>query len=869
MKSDLLRERFLIFFESKKHRVVESDSLLPKDDPTVLFTPAGMNQFKQQFLGHSTGFTRAASSQRCLRTDDLDKVGKTRGHHTFFEMLGNFSFGDYFKKEAIAYAWEFLTKVLGIPEEKLWVSVYTEDEEAYTLWRESIGISKERLVKLGDKENFWPSDAKRKGPNGPCGPCSEIFFDQGKSAGCGKSDCTPACDCGRFLEVWNLVFTQFNRNQDGTLEPLPQKNIDTGMGLERLAAVMQGVKSNFETDLFVPLNKEIVSIAAGTPKMQLVYAISDHIRAIVFSIYDGVLPSNEGRGYVVRKLIRKSILHLGQLGYHKPFLYKLVPILAEIMKAPYPELKERREEFSQVILSEEQNFSATLGTSERLFREALFSAHDAEDNAHKAFVLHDTYGIPLELTEEWLKNKGMVFSLATFEKDLKVQKDRSKLQSTMKGDVFSVKGLHWGTKKTLFQGYAKSETKAKIIRLLKENKPVKKIEEQEEATLVLDKTVFYGESGGQVGDTGVITKGKNQFAVLGTMRLENIIVHVGKVLKGSFKVEDEVTACVDYERRLAIARNHTATHLLQASLRKVLGAHVKQQGSLVAENRLRFDFTHSQALTKEELDRIEEEVNNQIIADRVLTKKEMSLSEAKKTGALAFFQEKYADKVRVVTIADISKELCAGTHLETTGQIGIFKITQEGSVASGTRRIEAACGIHAYRLFKDESTTLAEVVALLKVPAEKAPQELEKRLLRIKELEKSQSAQKIDSLKTNVDSFIQSAESINQIKVITAILNEVDMNLLRKNVDLIKQKTQQSIIALGAKCQGKALLVVGVTQDLCEKGLDASEIIRHISQIIGGSGGGRKDFAQSGGSTPENLTHAFDALKKYIKDKVQ
>jgi len=870
MKADILREKFLVFFKSKKHRIIEADSLVPKDDPTVLFTPAGMNQFKKEFMGYNSGFTRAATCQRCLRTDDLDKVGKTLGHHTFFEMLGNFSFGDYFKEEAIAWAWEFLTGELKIPEEKLWVSVYKDDEEANKIWQEKIKVGQDRIIKLGDKENFWPSEAKEKGPNGPCGPCSEIFFDWGRDIGCGKDDCNPSCNCGRFVEVWNLVFTQFNRKEGVILEPLPKKNIDTGMGLERLAAVMQGVKSNFETDLFQPIVKEIVSKCQSvkvSKDKELVYAVADHIRAIAFAIFDGVLPSNDGRGYVVRKIIRKSILHLRQLGIRNPFLYKLVPVLSEAMKSYYPEMQTRQENIAEIILAEEKSFIATLDSSDSLFKEKFAQIMQDSNpvlSGRIAFQLYDTYGIPLELTTGWLDKHGIRFSQESFNQELEAQKSRSKSQSTMKGEVFDLKGIVLGLRETKFLGYKDYQSRAKILKIIKDNQEAKKINKNDTAEIILDKTAFYPEAGGQIGDTGELIKGKNVFEVLDTKKAGKVIIHIGKVKVGSFKKSDSVLAKLNLERRIAIARNHTATHLLQAALRKVLGEHVRQQGSLVAEDRLRFDFTHFKDIDKTQLNRIEELVNNYIIDNFNLSAKQMPLSQAKRKGALAFFAEKYESKVRVVSVGDFSQELCGGTHLDSTGQIGIFKIIHEGSVASGIRRIEAVTGKQAYRIIKEEEGIIADVSSMLNVPQERIAEDLEKRLSRLKELERQLHSQRLDAVKTSLDAVIQNAQIINEIKIITHIMENVDMDLLRKSVDSVKSKTSNAVIALGSKSQERALLVVGVTSDLCEKGFDASKLILNAAPIIGGSGGGRKDFAQAGGNKPENLEAAFQELKNII-----
>jgi len=868
--------------------------LVPRDDPTVLFTPAGMNQFKKEFLGHDSGFKRAATAQRCLRTDDLDKVGKTSGHHTFFEMLGNFSFGDYSKKEAILWAWELLTRELKIKEGKLWVSVYRDDAEVYKIWSDLIKVPVARIIKLGDKENFWPSEAKAKGPNGPCGPCSEIFFDQGSNIGCRKQDCNPACDCGRFVEVWNLVFTQFNRKDAGILEPLPQKNIDTGMGLERLAAVMQGVANNFQTDLFEPLVNEIIyEVKNDNPEnRELVYAVADHIRAIAFAIYDGVLPSNEARGYVVRKLIRKSTFHLRTLGLKHPFLYKLAPVLAEVMKPYYPELMQRRENIAEIILSEEKNFILILNSSDAIEKNENKTVLDMAKNdpvdangiicasattsataGTIAFILYDTYGIPLDLTRDWWdKNKIKIkFIENAFSEAIKresaEQKERSKLQSTMKGDVFGIKDLDYGAKETKFLGYADYESDAKILKIIKDGAEIKKTGVNETVEIILDKTPFYPESGGQIGDNGEFIKGKNIFEVLDTQKIGKVILHIGRVKAGSFKKGDTVSARINSGRRLSIARNHTATHLLQAALRKVLGAHVQQQGSLVGEDKFRFDFTHFKDIDTAQLDRIEEIVNGYIINNYQLQVKQMTLSEAKKTGALAFFGEKYEGKVRVVSINDVSGELCAGTHLDSTGQIGIFKIIQEGSVASGVRRIEAATGTFAYKMIKEEGRVIGDLSSVLGVPTDRVNVELEKRLNKIKELEKQLNSQKFNSVQASLDDLNNNTEVINGIKVITYVTKNLDVNTLRKTVDLIKEKVNNAnaFIAVGtANANDNVMLVFGATPDLCSKGVDADSLIKQVAPEIGGSGGGRKDFAQAGGNKPGNLENAIKKLKDIL-----
>jgi len=874
MTPDILREKFLDFFKARKHKIVESDSLVPKDDPTVLFTPAGMNQFKKEFMGFDAGFKRAATAQRCLRTDDLDKVGKTSSHHTFFEMLGNFSFGDYFKQEAIAWAWEFLTKELSIDQEKLWVSVYQDDEEAYNIWKDKIGIPETKIVKLGDKANFWPAEAKAKGPNGPCGPCSEIFYDFGPGVGCGEKICDPSCSCGRFVEIWNLVFTQFNRKDDASLEPLPNKNIDTGMGLERLAAVMQGKQNNFETELFQPIIKEIIAVlgsrfsASGsantehrTPNTELIYAIADHIRAIVFCIYDGVLPSNEGRGYVVRKIIRKSILHLKSLVIENPFLYRLVAIVAEIMRKPYPELVNRREEIAQIVLTEEKNFIHTLGSSEELFK-SKFTEFIEKPNPEivggKAFILYDTYGIPLELTRQWLDKHRISFSQKAFEQAMEEQKARSKLGSAMKGDVFSAKGLNIKVKDSKFIGYKENSCQANILAILKDGKEIDEALTGDSLEVVLDQTPFYAESGGQVGDTGKLINGKNVFEVLNTLKIDNVILHIGKISSGGFKKGDKVVAQINVKRRLNIARNHTATHILQAALREVLGSHVQQQGSLVAEEKFRFDFTHFKGLSKEEISRVEEVTNSCIAKNQAVNCKTMALKEAKKAGALAFFEEKYGENVRVVSIGEISKELCGGTHLDNINKIGLIKIISEGSVASGIRRIEGVTASFAERFIKDKQ--------------EKAAEESKKlsKLKELKEQEKKRSLEVSNSLRDALPRLIDKRIVINGINVISSLEPGLDMHALRLLADKVKGELKQGVIALGShdNKQERAYLVIAVTQDLLSKGLDAGALIRQVAPLIGGSGGGRQDFAQAGGTKPANFTLAFEKLSAIIKSSI-
>ncbi len=881
MQADILREKFLKFFEAKGHKIVESDSLVPKDDPTVLFTPAGMNQFKKEFLGFESGFKRAATSQRCLRTDDLDKVGKTSAHHTFFEMLGNFSFGDYFKKEAISWAWEFLTEELKISADKLWVSVYKDDDEAYEIWLRQVGIPEKRIVRLGDKDNFWPAEAKLKGPNGPCGPCSEIFFDFGIKAGCGKPDCTPACGCGRFVEVWNLVFTQFNRNDDGTLTPLPNKNIDTGMGLERLTAVMEGKLNNFETELFQPLIKEVLrglSLKVPAADKKMLYAIADHARAIVFSIYDGIFPSNEGRGYVVRKIIRKTVSHLRALGTTKPFIHSLVPLVAQIMYRPYPHLKAKQEDIAQVILNEENNFINTLSMSGFLVGEEIEKASSLLEKDPKAggyilagsstsgalgiagFRLYDTNGIPAEITKEELFKRNIKVNDnfdAAFQSELEKQKNLSKSSSKMKGDVFDFKGLGLKVADTKFTGYKEYSSKAKILIILKEGREIKEASAGagDILQIVLDQTPFYAESGGQVGDTGELESEGNIFQVLDTKKVDNVFLHSGKIKSGFLRPGDIVTAKINAARRLSIARNHTATHIIQAALRKVLGTHVQQQGSLVGEERLRFDFTHFKALTKDEIIRVEELANGFVKDGYSVNCKEMPLKEAKDKGALAFFEEKYGETVRVVTVEDISNELCGGTHLNNIKEVGIIKIISEGSVASGIRRIEAVTAGFAERF--------------IELQEEKAIEEIKRKnkLEEIKAQEKKRAEETVNIINNRIENAISKSVKLNKVNAIFLVEEDLDMQGLRAMADALKTKVDNAVIALasGDKNEEKACLVIAITSDLLVKGVDAGVLIREVAPLIGGKGGGRKDFAQAGGNKPDNFRLAFDKLKSIIE----
>ncbi|MFH1577451.1 MAG: alanine--tRNA ligase [Candidatus Omnitrophota bacterium] len=869
MKADILRGKFLDFFKSKKHKIIDSDSLVPVGDPSVLFTPAGMNQFKKEFLGLGRPLKRAATSQRCLRTDDLDKVGKTSDHHTFFEMLGNFSFGNYFKEEAISWAWEFLTAVLKIEKKQLWVSVYEGDQETYDIWKGKIGISKGKILRLGDKENFWPSDAKLKGPNGPCGPCSEIFFDLGANVGCKRIDCSPACDCSRYVEVWNLVFTQFNRKDKGVLQPLPRKNIDTGMGLERLAAIMQGVKTNFETDLFKPLTKEIDAVAKSSmPARKTTYAIADHIRAITFAIFDGVMPSNEGRGYVVRKLIRRGSMHLSLLKIRHPFLNSLVPVVAEVMKGPYPELRKQQEDIAGIIKAEEENFLSILDSAPAIL-ERVFSNFQGKHPERLVFDLYDTYGLPVEVCCEYLNSKGLKFNQDMFNRLMDSQRERSKAASSMKGDVFNLEQLPVKVKKTRFVGDKYNQVSAKVLAILQDNKEVKRVSPGEEVSIILDETVFYPESGGQDADQGVIKKSKNIFKVEDTRRINGKILHIGKLGSGTIKKNDTVRALIDFPRRLDITRNHTATHILQAVLREVLGVHVKQKGSLVASGYLRFDFTHLKPLGRDELLRVEELVNAHILDNDKTTKKIMSIQQAKKLGALAFFEDKYHDKVRVISIGEHSKELCGGTHLDSTGQIGLFKILSESSIASGVRRIEAVTGRYAYEEVRKQGDLLNRIAEQLKVPQHEVSRKIEKILNEIKDLQKQKADIRTGQLSVSIEDILKAPQDFAGIKLIMHIIPDAEDATLRSLIDLIKQKLPMSVSLLATKKQKKAMLVMGIAADLVKSGkFKAYDLLKKVTQTMNGSGGGRADFACGAGDI-DKIEAGFAKLKELISNMQQ
>ncbi|MCK5214693.1 MAG: alanine--tRNA ligase [Candidatus Omnitrophica bacterium] len=889
MTANQIRQKFLDFFASKGHTVIKSDSLVPKDDPTVLFTTAGMQQFKRQFLGHIDGYTRAASSQKCMRTDDLAEVGKTAFHHTFFEMLGNFSFGDYFKKDAINWAWEFLTKELGIPQEKLWVSIYKDDEEAEEIWLNEIKIPQNRFVKLGDKSNFWPSNAKADGPNGPCGPCSEIFFDYGVNDNCPDGDqCDPDCDCGRFSEVWNLVFTQFNRVDGGGLEPLPNKNIDTGMGLERLTAVLQDKKNNFDTDLFRPIISKIEGITHERRiKLSLKEkrVIADHTRAIVFAINDGIIPSNKEQGSVVKKLITICTNIFWNKGHKQPIIYRLVDAVIEVMKDFYPELNDKKSSMNFLIEKAEEAHIALLELRIPEFNkevEQLIARGGIQTDNFKErlgalfFKYRDTHGLPLETVIEIARFnlKAEAFQqieqdvMAVYERKMTEQQNRSRAASKITDDVFIKTGPDLKGCKTDFTGYDSFNIDTKIARLFINDEKVSEAKKGDAVKIILEHTPFYAESGGQIGDTGTIESGNAHIKISNTLKMDNVIIHIGEVEDGAFKTGQAVTAKVNSERRLSIMRNHTATHLLQAALREILGLHVQQQGSLVAEDRLRFDFTHPQAVTRQQIKDIENYVNSCVLKCLEVSKNQMSFDKAKEDGALAFFAEKYDQDVRVVAIDGHSKELCGGTHLNWTGEIGIFKIINESAVAQGIRRIEAKTGKGAIDLINSNEDELLHISQTLKAPVDQIEGRVKMQAGRIKELEKTNEKLQFDTIRNNIETIIDKAETVGKTKLIAHSFTGIEMGQLRRIADLLKQKNTSVVAVLGARSDENAYLLVTASDDVVKNNFKANEIINTVAPLFNGSGGGKPQLAQAGSKESKNINQAVNEAARLVKDKL-
>ncbi len=880
MNTNEIRNKFLTFFEKKSHVIWPSDSLVPQNDPTILFTGAGMNQFKDMFLGKGNlPFKRATTCQKCLRTGDIDNVGKTASHHTFFEMLGNFSFGDYFKKETIEWAWEFLVQELGMPENRLSVSVYKDDQESYEIWDRHIGIPRSNIYQYGEKDNFWPANAPLLGPNGPCGPCSEIFFDQGEKVGCGRKGCDPACDCDRFVEIWNLVFTQYNRTEGGKLVPLPHKNVDTGMGLERMARVMQGVQTNFDIDIFRPIIKSLEEIAhikynGQSEHATLMRRIADHVKACVFCISDGVLPGNEGRGYVERRLLRRAIRDGTQLGIEGCFLYKLVPIVSNVMQEYYPDIKQRRENIARIVKSEEEKFHETLELGTARLKELMDTLQKNQQKVlpgQEAFKLYDTYGFPLDMTELILSEKGFTVDKDGFENELKKQRIQARTSSQMTGQVFDtgplsrIKELSKGTE---FLGYQADACEAKIIALIQGDQLVEVVTAGEEVTVVLDRTPFYGESGGQVGDTGILESNGNQIKITDTKKNNDFILHIGKVTKGDIRKEGLVHAKIDIQRRNSIRKNHSATHILHFALRKVIGQHAEQSGSLVTQDRLRFDFHHFSGLTQEEIIRIEDIVNEMILKNEPVVVKELSIHEARNAGAIALFGEKYGDLVRMVAIGDFSKELCGGTHVNHSGEIGLLRIIGESSVAAGIRRIEAMTGTATLNRDREKERLVHEMCSALNTSEDKLIAKTLDLLSELKNLQKELHKVKQKEISGKVDSFFENAKVVSGVKIIARKLEDATADDLRKTADRLMKSAKDMAIILGTAQNGRVTIIAALSPALVKCGLHAGNISKEIAKVVGGGGGGRPDMAQAGGQWPEKLDEALSFATELLREKI-
>jgi alanyl-tRNA synthetase len=871
-----IRRAFLKFFEEHGHTLVPSSGLIPKDDPTLLFTNSGMVQFKNCFLGlEDRGYTRAASSQKSVRAggkhNDLENVGFTARHHTFFEMLGNFSFGDYFKKESISWGWEFLTEKMGLPKEKLWITIYQEDDEAFEIWNKIMGVPADRIVRMGMDSNFW-----MMGETGPCGPCSEILYDQGPGVGCGRPECSVECNCDRHLELWNHVFTQFDRDKDGHFHPLPKPNIDTGMGLERLAAVIQGVSSNYDSDLFTPIIRFVSKIsgkAYGTSEDSNVSmrVIADHSRAVTFLIGDGCLPSNEGRGYVLRRILRRAARHGKLLGLDKPFLNEVVSVVVETMKDAYPDLSDKESFIRKVVVNEEQRFIETLDSGLKILSEevaALKKSGQPIVPGAVVFKLYDTFGFPVDLTADIVKKDRLTLDMEGFEKAMEAQREKARESWKGSGEqaiADSYKKLAVRGVSTEFIGFhGVTEATSCITAILKKDETVDALAEGENAEIFVEETPFYGEKGGQVGDTGVIEGEGFRFEVWDTQwPLDNLITHIGKLKKGAIKVGDRALMKVDRAIRKATEAHHSGTHVLNAALKKTLGDHIKQSGSLVNPERLRFDFTHFSRIDEAEMDKIETIANQIIRENAAVETRLLPREEAMKTGAAAVFDEKYGDVVRLVKMGDFSMELCGGTHVERTGDIGALKVISESSVAAGVRRIEAVTGEEALKYFKKVETELKKSAALLKANPMELSERIEKIQKHQKELEKE-----IDSLNSrlatkDLSDLFKKVKEIKGIRVLATVVDAADVKTLRDFGDKLRDKIQSGIILIGSKAGDNAMLLCLVTKDLTDK-YHAGNIIKEIAPIVGGSGGGRPDMAQAGGPKPEKLKQALKKLQEII-----
>ncbi len=872
MKGSDIRTAFLTYFAERGHTVVPSSSLVPHDDPTLLFANAGMNQFKDIFLGKEVrSYKRAASCQKVVRAggkhNDLENVGRTARHHTFFEMLGNFSFGDYFKEDAIKFAWTFLTEKLGLPAEKLFVTIYRDDDEAFDIWHKVIGLHSSRIIRKGEKDNFW-----QMGDTGPCGPCSEIFIDQGEGVGCGRPDCDPFCDCDRHLEIWNLVFMQYNRDENGVLHPLPKPSIDTGMGLERIAAVVQGKTSNYETDLIRPIidftaelsGKKYGEDEADDVSMRV---IADHSRSATFLIADGVLPSNEGRGYVLRRIMRRAMRHGKMLGFEKEFFYKVCSFVVDFMKNHYVELADKKAYIEKAVETEETAFGRTLSSGMKLINEEILpaSSKDKIINGEDIFRLYDTHGFPVDLLEDIASDAGYVLDTAGFEACMARQQERAKrsgLGVSSAGIPDVLKKLSGGISSE-FWGYASLEASVPVAAIVKGGDEVEVVSEGEDADVILEVTPFYPEGGGQVGDTGFLEINGNVFRVENTLKVGDMIIHRGAVEKGRIAKGQIVTGRVDGGRRRLIERNHTATHLLHKALQKFVGGHARQAGSMVTEERLRFDFTHSSPLTQEEIANIEKEVNRVIFENLPVRKRVEDIQDAVDSGATALFGEKYGDIVRVVEVAGYSIELCGGCHTDNTGSIGIFKIISEGSVASGVRRIEALTGMKALEYLNEAENINKKLSSALKCSSDEIFPRVSALMESVKENErhKREASEKLAA--GAAGKLAENARDINGVKAVSVKLNMASAEGMRNMADAVRDKLGSGVVLVGGETDGKLIFVCGVSRDLTGR-FKAGAIVKEVAKTAGGSGGGKDDMAQAGAKDVAKLDEALEKFYSVV-----
>ena len=867
-----IRQQFLDYFSSKGHEPLASSSLVPGNDPTLLFTNAGMVQFKDVFLGQDKRpYNKATTSQRCVRAggkhNDLENVGYTARHHTFFEMLGNFSFGDYFKREAINYAWEFLTKVLELPAEKLWVTVYENDTEAAAIWLDEIGVSASRFSRIGDKEggkqyesdNFWSM-----GDTGPCGPCTEIFYDHGEHIAGGPPG-TLEEDGDRYIEIWNLVFMQYNRDKSGKMEPLPRPSVDTGMGLERLAAILQNGHSNYDIDLFQALIAEAAKLTGYDDiNHSSLKVIADHIRSCSFLIVDGVLPSNEGRGYVLRRIIRRALRHGHKLGQKELFFHKLVKTLVEQMGEAYPELAQAQSAVEKALKREEQRFAETLDQGMKILDDGIASIKGAEIPGEMVFKLYDTFGFPVDLTADIARERNLTLDMPGYEKAMNEQRQRARSASKFGvdyNDAISTDAV------TNFTGYEKLKDEAEIIALYKAGEAVTSLEAGDEGIVILSRTPFYAESGGQVGDTGLLQNDQCRFDVMDTQKQSNAFIHIGSLAEGSLEVGDKLTAVIDAQHRDATIRNHSATHLMHAALRQVLGEHVQQKGSLVNSERLRFDFSHNEAVTPAQIFEIEQIVNQQIRHNLSTEANVMAIADAKAKGAMALFGEKYGDEVRVISMGDFSIELCGGVHVNRTGDIGAFKIIAETGIASGVRRIEAITGLAAVDHFNHQSNKINKISSLLKASSDEVEDKLQQLLSKLKTQEKEIAQLKSKMATQTGRDLTADAIDIDGIKVLSVKLEGVDSKSMRDTMDQLKNKLGSAVIVLATAEDNKVSLCAGVTKDQIKR-LKAGDLVNMVAAQVGGKGGGRPDMAMAGGSEPENIDAALASVEAWVKQQL-